>query len=149
MEFEDRAKAISVRFVLLLHTLPDNSPRPTHWDLMIEAGDSLLTFSLQSLPPNMSNNAPVAWSVTRLPDHRHHYLKHEGAIATATQVGAATLDRGSVHRLAAGNAVCIVDNRSGQVHCQLRSPELSADFCYAPGPVGEATQLHIKSWHWA
>lgn len=149
MEFEDRAKAISVRFVLLLHTLPDNSPRRTHWDLMIEAGDSLLTFSLLSLPQNISSNSPVPWPATRLPDHRHLYLKYEGVIAPTTQVGAATIDRGSVRRLAAGSAACIVDSRSGHIHCQLRSPELSADFCYAPVPVGEATQLHIESWHWA
>lgn len=155
MEFEDRAKPNSVRFVLLHHTLPDDSARKSHWDLMIDAGDFLLTFELQSLPGDLSNSTRVAWPVTRLPDHRHHYLDYEGVIAPPPQTSSASKEinkqanqRGCVRRIAAGNAICQVSETSGPVRCQLQSAELSAEFSYTTCQVGEVTQLHIDSWHW-
>ena len=39
-----------LRFVLLLHDCPHDKPRPTHCDLMFEAGDSLATWALATLP---------------------------------------------------------------------------------------------------
>ncbi|MEZ6076257.1 MAG: hypothetical protein R3C56_11515 [Pirellulaceae bacterium] len=92
MEFEDRAKPNSVRFVLLQHTLPDHSSHKSHWDLMIEAGDFLLTFELQSLPGNVSNSARVAWPTTRLADHRRHYLDYEGVIDPPAQTSSTNKD---------------------------------------------------------
>ena len=155
MEFEDRAKPNSVRFVLLHHTLPDDSMRKSHWDLMIEAGDFLLTFELQSLPGNLSNSARVAWPATRLADHRRHYLDYEGVIAPPTQTSSAkkdanrqTINRGSVRRIAAGQAICQASETSGPVCCQLHSAELTAEFHYVECRIGEVTQLHIDSWHW-
>ena len=38
------------RFVLLLHECPDDRPRPTHCDLMLEYGETLQTWSLGELP---------------------------------------------------------------------------------------------------
>ncbi|MCC7335728.1 MAG: hypothetical protein IT422_11555 [Pirellulaceae bacterium] len=155
MEFEDRAKPNSVRFVLLQHTLPDHSSRKSHWDLMIEAGDFLLTFELQSLPGNVSNSARVAWPTTRLADHRRHYLDYEGVIDPPAQTSSDNKDtnkqagnRGKVHRIAAGQAICQASQTSGPVHCQLHSAELTAEFHYIACRVGQATQLHIDSWHW-
>ena len=152
MEFEDRAKPNSVRFVLLHHTLPDDSIRKSHWDLMIEAGDFLLTFELQSLPDNLADSAQVAWPVTRLADHRRHYLDFEGVIAPPAQASPVNIkqasNRGCVRRIAAGYAICRAAEPAGPVRCQLQSAELSADFYYALCRVGEVTQLHIDSWHW-
>lgn len=152
MEFEDQAKPNCVRFVLLHHRLPDDSTRKSHWDLMIEAGDFLLTFELQSLPGNLSNHTCVDWPATRLADHRRHYLDYEGVIAPPTQASSAMKElasgRGSVHRIAAGYAICQASEPNGPVRCQLQSAELSAEFHYDICRVGEVTQLHIDSWHW-
>ncbi len=157
MEFEDRAKPNSVQFVLLHHTLPDDCMRKSHWDLMIEAGDFLLTFELQSLPGNLLGSARVDWPVTRLADHRRHYLNYEGVIAPSAQADSQNAssaspepagNRGSVRRIAAGTAMCRIAQPEGLVHCQLRSAELSADFYYTACRVGEVTQLRIDSWHW-
>lgn len=152
MGFEDRSKPNSVRFVLLHHTLPDDSTRKSHWDLMIDAGDFLLTFELQSLPGNLSNSARVAWPVTRLADHRRHYLDYEGVIASASQASSANKEqesnRGSVRRIAAGTAICRIAEPDGPIHCQLRSAELSADFDYTACRVGEVIHFHIDCWHW-
>lgn len=155
MEFEDRAKPNSVRFVLLQHTLPDHSSRKSHWDLMIESGDFLLTFELQSLPGNLSSLARVACPATRLADHRRHYLDYEGVIAAPAQTNSANKatnkqasNRGSVRRIAAGQAICQASETNGPVRCRLHSAELTAEFHYFECRVGEVTQLHIDSWHW-
>ncbi len=146
----------SLRFVLLHHRLPDDSVRMSHWDLMIETGDSLLTFELQSLPGNLSSSLQIAWPVTRLPDHRLHYLNYEGVIAPLGQDDLANkvnarqaIHRGSVRRIAAGRALCHRSEPSGPVRCLLQSAELSAQFTYAICRPGEATLLQIDSWHWA
>lgn len=149
MEFEDGASHNSakspVRFVLLLHTLPDAAPQSTHWDLMICQGDSLLTFALQSLPPQTREASGLIWPATRLPDHRLNYLEYEGVIAPAQPGGA---DRGSVRRVAAGWAVCEVDPQAAQSHrWRLSSPQLQAVFAYTPCAVGASTQLLIESWN--
>ncbi len=148
MEFEDGASNNSVnnavRFVLLLHELPDGAPQSTHWDLMIRQADSLLTFALQSLPPQTSGTRGIVWPATRLPDHRLRYLDYAGVVGPAQPGGPA---RGSVRRVAAGWAVCEVDQPAEQRHrWQLTSAELQATFAYKPCAVGEATQLHIEIW---
>ncbi len=105
MEFEDGARSKSVRFALLLHLLPKDSPRSTHWDLMLQQSDALLTFALQSLPPQTAKPEITAWPATRLADHRVRYLDYEGVVGPAYPGGP---DRGSVRRVAAGWAVCDV-----------------------------------------
>ncbi len=156
MEFEDRAKPNSVRFVLLHHTLPDDSTRKSHWDLMIDTGHFLLTFELLSLPGNLSPPPRVAWPATRLPDHRRHYLDYEGVIAPPAQtssdnkeINKQAINRGSVRRIAAGHAICQASETSVPVRCRLQSAELTAKFHYVLCRVGEVTHLHIDSWHWA
>lgn len=149
MEFEDGASNnsgnSSVRFVLLLHTLPDGSPQSTHWDLMIRQDDSLLTLALQALPPQTLHTSGLVWPARRLPDHRLRYLEYEGVVGPAQPGGA---NRGSVRRVAAGWAVCEVDPLSELQHrWRLSSTELQAVIAYHPCAVGEATQLLIESWN--
>lgn len=72
------------RYVILLHQMPADSGRPTHWDLMLEDGEILLTWALQALPEHGS----VA-QVQMLPDHRPVYLTYEGPVSG---------NRGSVRR---------------------------------------------------
>lgn len=163
MEFADRSKPNSVRFVLLLHTLPESSARKTHWDLMIEDGDFLLTFAFASLPTHGPSAEGFAWPVTRLADHRRFYLDYEGPIASSAESQGASESqpvghRGSVRRLASGWAVCHTDpdaatgaadgQEKPKGYCRLLSSELAAEFDYARCPVGGATVLHIKQWRW-
>jgi hypothetical protein len=72
------------RFVVLHHECPAEYPRPTHWDLMLEHGGTLVTWALQR-PPD--EPAPIA--AERLPDHRLDFLSYQGPL---------TAGRGSVTR---------------------------------------------------
>ncbi|MHB8970881.1 MAG: DNA polymerase ligase N-terminal domain-containing protein [Pirellulaceae bacterium] len=72
------------RYVILRHETASNSPRPTHWDLMLETGSVLATWALDALP--VAGNVVAA---TRLADHRSDYLAYEGPISE---------NRGSVAR---------------------------------------------------
>lgn len=91
-----------LRFVLLLHDCPHDKPRPTHCDLMFEAGDSLATWALAALPsdwqaslddPQLKLASTNVVDAERLPDHRLAYLEYEGPVSNG---------RGSVRRLDAG-----------------------------------------------
>jgi hypothetical protein len=64
------------RFVLLRHESPSDSPRPAHWDFMLEWGDALRTWSLAAAPqPGETVSAEA------LPDHRLAYLEYEGPVS--------------------------------------------------------------------
>jgi len=83
------------RFVLLRHQCPPDYEKPSHWDLMLEQGNSLATWELRELPAswarllNLPQNATVETVATvRLPDHRLAYLEFEGPLSG---------NRGEVH----------------------------------------------------
>lgn len=96
------------RFVLLYHDCPPDYSRPSHWDLMLERGDLLVTWALERLPhqwqtayertANVFPNSPQLAERNEVPaqqlgDHRREYLGFEG------EVGG---NRGRVIRVAAG-----------------------------------------------
>mgnify|MGYP000947731770 CR=1 FL=1 len=60
------------RFVVLQH----DAPQGRHWDFMLEAQESLTTWSLADLP-----NAPPTVAARAIPDHRLAYLEYEGPIS--------------------------------------------------------------------
>jgi hypothetical protein len=113
------------RFVLLYHDCPPGYVRPSHWDLMLEAGDVLETWALAQLPrdwqaahertaathphcpPLAAGNAVPA---ERLPDHRIAYLDYEGPVSG---------DRGNVVRVAVG-AYTTTTRRDDCVQIELR-----------------------------
>ena len=64
------------RFVILRHEPGPQSDRPLHWDLMLEMGDSLKTWSLPVQPDQVTTMVAVA-----LPDHRKAYLQFEGPVS--------------------------------------------------------------------
>jgi len=76
------------RFVVLCHETPPGYPRPRHYDLMLERGDSLRTWALAEFPA-----LGLTVAAEELLPHRLEYLEFEGEIASG---------RGSVTRLAAG-----------------------------------------------
>jgi hypothetical protein len=96
------------RFVLLYHECPPGYARPSHWDFMLEAGDSLRTWALIELPRDwqaahaqtdlvIADCAPISDSNTvladSLGDHRRDYLDYEGPVGG---------ERGRVTRIDAG-----------------------------------------------
>ena len=87
------------RFVLLRHERPPESGKPSHWDLMLEQGGALLTWSLAELPgawkgePDGADASEHQILATRLADHRLAYLDYEGAVSNG---------RGHVKRVAQG-----------------------------------------------
>jgi hypothetical protein len=108
------------RFVLLRHELPPGGDVASHWDLMLQQGDSLLTWRLESLPagwtladdsPGRTDNwqASIEVAAVRLADHRLTYLDYEGPISG---------DRGKVRRVDDGEYEAM-DSSSGRYHVQL------------------------------
>jgi hypothetical protein len=77
------------RFVVLRHAFSDDSPRASHWDLMLEDELDLITWALEALP----GSSAVKVNATRLPAHRLAYLTYEGPVSG---------DRGHVQRCDAG-----------------------------------------------
>jgi hypothetical protein len=85
-----------MRFSILQHTLPTNSIRSSHWDLLLQFADyqseyesALYCFELH-LPPDQ-------WSslvASELPNHRALYLHYSGPISD---------DRGTVELLLGGD----------------------------------------------
>lgn len=64
------------RFVVLRHDLPNRCPRDSHWDLMLEESDSLLTWAIAEIP------RPGMWvKAEPLPEHRIEYLDYEGPVS--------------------------------------------------------------------
>jgi hypothetical protein len=96
------------RFVLLYHDCPPHYSRPSHWDFMLEAGNSLRTWALEKLPRGWhaaqsstartyQNCASVAGveevAADELGRHRRDYLEYEGDVSN---------NRGRVIRIATG-----------------------------------------------
>ena len=77
------------RFVLLRHTLPDNSSLATHWDFMLEHDGALRTWALDAEPVD-----GLEISALQLADHRLAYLEYEGEVSGG-RGWVTRLDRGS------------------------------------------------------
>jgi hypothetical protein len=99
------------RFVVLFHECPSDSPRSSHFDVMLESDGALRTWAIAALPGAWSvapgspgsSDAPATESVaaTQLPNHRLAYLDYEGPISD---------DRGTVSRIEAGTFVSIEES---------------------------------------
>jgi hypothetical protein len=64
------------RFVILFHQTPPGYERPSHWDLMLEAGAVLRTWALTEEPRTGSELVAEP-----LADHRVAYLDYEGPVS--------------------------------------------------------------------
>ncbi len=82
-----------MRFVVLHHVVTEEysrkSGRKTHFDLMLEYGDSLKTWAIESWPLPLN----IPQRSTRLSEHRLEYLEYEGPLSDG---------RGHVARVAQG-----------------------------------------------
>lgn len=84
------------RFVILRHELPAGHDRETHFDLMLEMGGVLRTWSLSELP-----SAGKSIPAEALPDHRLAYLTYEGPVSG---------NRGSVSRVEEGEFTVVAES---------------------------------------
>jgi len=91
-----------MRFNILYHTLPPNSARQSHWDFLVEAGETLWTWALEQEPHTATQAAQ------RLADHRRLYLDYEGPLSD---------NRGEVRRWDTGT--CEIEHESSEklVYC--------------------------------
>jgi hypothetical protein len=86
------------RFVVLLHEMPDSSPRKSHVDFMLEDGDVLRTWALDCDVLDYGLDR-----AKQLPDHRLEYLEFEGEISG---------NRGRVKRIDRGEYETLERNES-------------------------------------
>ena len=91
------------RFVVLRHELPPDSPRGSHYDLMLEAGGVLQTWACEKLP-----RLGQTVAAERLPDHRLAYLDYEGPVS----------GRGDVTRVLSGEYESVTE-RADELQARL------------------------------
>ena len=87
------------RFAVLQH----DSPSGVHWDLFLESGASLRTWSLPQ-PPEPGADLPAK----PLPDHRLLYLDYEGPISGG-RGSVAAWDRGTFHLARTSESELVVE----------------------------------------
>ncbi|MAT14353.1 MAG: hypothetical protein CMJ46_03690 [Planctomyces sp.] len=112
------------RFTILIHDHPF-----LHWDLLVENGDTLLTWRLLKEP---DEKGPIPCEP--LPDHRRMYLDYEGQVSN---------DRGVVRQWTTGG--CTLNQQQTDLYrLELNSPRIKGTlwlreegngewFCYPPG----------------
>jgi hypothetical protein len=118
------------RFVLLRHETPAGFERPSHWDLMLEAGDHLRCWALPQLP-----DAPGELWAEALGDHRLAYLEYEGPIAGG---------RGEVWRADAGEFQFVVDQED-EVTVRLAGERMRGTLALQRGEDGSRWRMSFES----
>jgi hypothetical protein len=123
------------RFVVLRHECPPGHPRGLHWDFMLEAGETLKTWSLPQSPGELTSHSDApseSMQVDALAGHRVAYLDYEGPISG---------DRGVVSRFDRGEYE-VVSQRDDEWVVELRGQRLR----------GRAMLRRISDspphWHW-
>ena len=97
------------RFVILRHEIRPGSDRGSHFDLMLEIGGMLRTWSLSERPA-----AGKVIQAGALPDHRLAYLDYEGPVSG---------NRGSVSRVEEGQNGVLADS-AGLLQVKLAGKSL-------------------------
>jgi hypothetical protein len=124
----DEKPTICQRFVILWHALPSlatiatGGARCSHFDLMFEASERLVTFELPRIPIP-GERIPLV----RLVDHRRDFLEFEGKLSPAEDGS----DRGHVTRWAAGSYHFFRRTREKQI-VELDSDRFSARLVLKP-----------------
>jgi len=102
----------SRRFVILRHETPPGYPKPSHYDLMIQWGEILRTWTLAAWPE-------IGAEVSALPDadHRLAYLDYEGEVSQG---------RGSVRRKDEGTYELLAESPQ-KIHLRLSGRVLNGE----------------------
>lgn len=75
------------QFVVLLHEMPSDSDRASHFDWMFELDGSLRTWAVETnndIESFLSKPSPserFCWSAMKLANHRIDYLEYEGPVS--------------------------------------------------------------------
>ncbi len=117
----------SRRFVILWHAMPNQvaPPRASHFDLMFENDEHLITFELPKLPIP-GERIPIC----RLKDHRLHFLDFQGPLDR----GANAEDRGHVTQWTTGTYHHYRWSEQKLI-VELTSSKLSARIVLLPGKI--------------
>ena len=99
-----------LRYVILRHDPPAGSGEHVHWDLMLDNGTTLWTWSMEAMP---ETGKPVA--AQRIADHRRVYLDYEGPVSR---------NRGTVVRQESGQYT-ILNDQETSLQVQMKSPNRS------------------------
>jgi hypothetical protein len=102
------------RFVILRHEMPADSPRGSHWDLMLEGDERLVTWAFAEEP----GSSPTQ-TADRLPDHRKAYLDYEGPVAGGRGI-VRRWDHGHCTLESADDSRWMVRLSGNRLHCRLR-----------------------------
>lgn len=116
------------RFVVLHHVLSAGS----HWDLMLERCDTLVTWQLAA-PPEVAAAGPTV--AQRIADHRKAYLDYEGPVSGG---------RGSVRIADAGTCRILVE-APDEWRFELAGRILRGTFRLARQPEN-ADRWLLQSW---
>jgi DNA polymerase Ligase (LigD) len=131
------------RFVILWHSIPSSPSgsamhgRVSHFDLMFEDSEHLVTFELPKLPIP-GERVPIQ----RLADHRLHYLNYEGPL----DPGLDSQDRGHVTRWTEGNYQFYRWTEQKLI-VELTSVKLSARIAMLPGDIKKG-RIDTQSSFW-
>jgi hypothetical protein len=138
---------------MLRHEMPASHDRKSHWDLMLEYHDSLLTLLLTSLPQESPSDGMQKLPIERLPNHRLAYLDYEGMISgqrgTVQQVARGTFIENTPTASTAAAHEFTAQPSGGDTpyfHLNLVAPTLSAQLAFPLVPVGQPTWLEIFFW---
>lgn len=115
------------KFVILEH---ERKGEETHWDLMLEVGDALKTFRLDSPPESITERVAAA---TPIFDHERRFLTYEGPVNQG---------KGSVRRVDVGR---YETHSQGSVHWKLTlwGETLSGEYEL------KRSQANIDAWFFA
>ena len=102
------------RFVILLHECPPDFERSTHFDLMLEDGDSLRTWVIEREP-----SASEAVVAEALPQHRLDYLVYEGSLS-GNRGSVSQWDCGTFEWLADSPQETRIDLKGSRLQGELR-----------------------------
>jgi hypothetical protein len=142
------------RFVLLYHDCPPSYPRPSHWDFMLDSGDTLRTWALPQLPSawhvahaftaaNYPNCPELAVgnqvSARQLGSHRRDFLEFEGPLS-GNRGSVCRVAEGTFHEQSETQFGCYLTLESDAIKCGLkldRDDELSEQWTLALRSIDE------------
>ena len=110
------------RYAILYHQMPAGGPRLSHWDLLLESGETLRTWALAQQP-----SAGESVAADPLADHRIEYLEYEGPVSG---------NRGEVTRWDAGTFQWLADGPD-LVSVSLQGQQLIGQLTLVPGDASD------------
>ncbi|MEN8127501.1 MAG: DNA polymerase ligase N-terminal domain-containing protein [Planctomycetota bacterium] len=100
---------IQKQFVIQQHTTPEG----VHWDLMLEADNTLWTWRL-NVPPAEMGDEPIG--AERIADHRLRFLTYEGPVQSNTgQVRIADKGTYTENRVGTAHPTCLTLELHGTI----------------------------------